>query len=528
MSFLERLKPIKSEVWGFPGVRYGAAVDHLPTDLSSKPERYQAMDVGGYRDNPILQELVPGIGVVSLNIPREYHRPKRYGDITYDGLKIPVASDAIPIVIGVDVLEQIHPQLRLTWVNEMLRVAKERVIISGPFHTEQNARLEENLLAKMKDKGLKPKRSIEIHRELGLPMLNELVQFGRALRCPFHLYPATLAALDFAGLIAQVATLPKDYQNSPHLVRLAKSIINYYNFQRFVDVLKARSIAKAIDYQLQSGVKPTWQQAYRAVMVIDKSGCGGIITIENELSLTILEKTAYLAALTQAGWEYREDPVAFYTENPLRGRHIAFEGPDGSGKSTVMDYVTQELVNWGYQVAIPKKSGLRQDLRETETRDGRLIDEPSREQHLATATVMAMIDANAFTLRGPCFIGLSERTLASVEVHHKIHGQQRPVTLVLERAPKIPPDLTIVLEIDDPGENFQRMRKNPDLANAQITPEQLAMQRLHYREPQESQYTGPICRIKNNGPIEETVEKVLEEIEKRCGIPTTRSSASAV
>lgn len=502
MSLVEKSETL---VRGFPRVRYSAAIDHLPPEILTinGGSRIKIADIGGFRDNPILKELLSETSILSLNIPGEYHG--RTGDITYDGSHMPLLDNSVPIMMAVDVLEQINPVKRSDLIKEMVRVAKNRVIVSGPYHSEINVAYEEELIDYMRKNNLPPKVSIVKHRDLGLPTLEELVAIGRKLRFPFHLYPATITALDFQGLLAQVEVLAK------------KSVSGSEINGRRIEIAKV--VAEAIDKQLIHGPSPTWQQAYRAVLVIDKKPSGRIIETETELSLSVSERTAYQNALTQAGWGLLEDPLTFYPENSLRGRHIAFEGPDGSGKTTVMNRVSHELVNWGYQVAIPKKSGLRQDLRETEMRDKRLMDEPSREQHLATATVMAMIDANAFTLRGPCFIGLSERTLASVDVHHKIHGRQRPVTLVLKRAPRIPPDLTIVLEVDDQEENFHRMRQNLDLANEQIIPEQLALQRLHYKRLQKSRCTGPIVRIKNNGPIEETVQEVLRTIEDHCGIP---------
>lgn len=515
MTPLERSpKPYEPAVRRFPRARYKTVEPYLPplfptlilnedktrgsdTDYVGSIE---ILDIGGFRDNATLRALFPGITSISLNIPKEDH--DRKGHITYNGETIPFAQASIPAVIAVDVIEQVDPDKRFELLREMVRVASERVIISSPFHSEANIGYEDEIIRIMEEKDIPPKLSLSKHKIYGLPQIEEFVAIARKLRLPFHLHPATDAANEFQGLRAQIET-----------------IIAHKEIGLFI----AKELAKALDQQQIIAQRPTWQQAYRAVLVIDKHGEGRIVTKEEELALSLSEITAYSHALQQAGWGYIEDPITFYQENPLRGRHIAFEGPDGSGKTTIMREVAKRLAAWGYKIAMPKDFGLRADLRSTEAQKGKLIEEPAREAILAAATVMATIDANAHTLKGPCYIGLSERTLASVDIHHAIHGEQQPVTLMLGRAPQIPPDLTFVFEIDDLEENYQRMNAHRDLANAEITREQLQQQRELYQQlPEKSNYTGPICRIKTNGPIEETVERVLQEIERHCGIPTTR------
>lgn len=486
-------------VRGFPGQRYRSAIEHIGP-VEALPGHIAVLDVGGFRDNATLSELIPGIRVVSLNIPDEYHG--RSGDVTYDGQKMPLASCSVPLVMAVDVLEHVPAPKRLTLLREMVRVVKDRVVASGPFASSVNVAYEERLLQEMERHGLPGKASVRMHRVLGLPNIEDLVVMSRQLGYPFHLSPATITALDFQGLLAQVNAIaehPADGRTS------------------------ARTIAQATEGLLASAPKPTWQQAYRAVLAIEKERHGRRVS-KLELFLSSDETTAYQAALTAAGWGRVEDPIAFYY-NPLRGRHIVFEGPEGSGKTTLMRQVTKRLVRWGYAVANPTDYGLRQDIRTVEKQRQQLLPEPARGQYFAHAMVETTVAGNAHTLRGPCFVSLDDRGLASVPMHHDLHcPDDMTIPMLLDNhAPKIAPDLTIVLGIENKDLNWQRLQESPDLANRFRTKDQLLFQREYYQHFKQNNLTGPICRIENpgtDGSLDRVVSDVLAAIQTSCGIPT--------
>lgn len=492
--------PQETLVRGFPGQRYRSALGKIGP-VETYPGHIAFVDVGGFGDNPVLAALLPDARIVSLNIPHEYHG--RFGDVTYDGQHMPIASGAVPVAMAVDVLEHVVADKRLKLLSEMVRVAQKKVVVSGPFASLLNEDYEKKLLGEMEARGLPAKRSIVQHRINGLPTIDALVAMSRQLGYPFSLSPATTTALDFQGLLAQVNILGNRPEDGKTL---------------------AEALAQETDQLLTSAPTPTWQQAYRAVLVIEKVRRGQRLG-EDKLFLSSDETTAYQAALSAGGYGRVEDLIRFCRENPLRGRHIVLEGPEGSGKTTVMRRVTDALMQWGYTVANPTDYGLRQDIRTVEKQRQQLFPEPARGLYFAHAMVETTIAGNAHTLLGPCSVAIDDRGLASVPMHHDLYCRtDETIPMLLKRhAPKVAPDLTIVLSIEDEDFNWKRLKATEDLANRERTWEQLIFQRAYYQRLEESPLTGPIVRIINpgtDGTLDDVVTTVLRAIAEHCRIPT--------
>lgn len=96
------------------------------------------LDVGGYsrlppdKDFPLLPPFVPDGRLVVLDQPF----CEMPGYVQGDGLSLPFADRAFPCVVSVDTLEHIPPDARALFVDEMMRVAGQHLVLAAPFASE--------------------------------------------------------------------------------------------------------------------------------------------------------------------------------------------------------------------------------------------------------------------------------------------------------------------------------------------------------------------------------------------------------
>lgn len=509
---VEALRPVSISVG--PRQKHQEIADHFPGELNGR-----VLDVGGFQNNPFLQEVLPaGVTPYSLNFIPETHG--RIPDIGGTGLRLPFQDDSIKLSTAIEVIEHVNGWQREQFVREMLRVSEWGSLLCLPFDSPTNVSNEYNLVTGMENRGLQPKRSTLEHRLKGLPTLGDLVSIGRNMRVPFALYPSTNANILFQSLYDQVLALTL----CPKNLKLGTKI--------------AKEIADSAEERLIEAQKPSWEEAYRTIMVLQKKQQGEVITDENRLFLSTNETMAYQAAFNQAGWTQIEngDVFRFYKENPLRGSNIVVEGPEGSGKTSLVRELVKRMKNWGYDIAVQTDHGLRQRIRDMEKKMNRVISDPERAEFFAFAMIESAVAGNAFSLLGPCNISINDRGIESVRMHHGLHCPKNVTIPYLlgetgfgDKKPlNIPPDLTIVLWVPDEEHNYYLMQKDGDLVNKTKGPSALAFQRRFYRDLAlrgGSDFTGRIAWIENpgkEGSFETVVEQAMAAIESYCKIPLSR------
>jgi len=497
-------------------VAVGPRHKHLEVSRNFPPDlQGRILDIGGFSPNPHLQEnLPPNVTSYSLNLIPEPHR--RRPDIGGNGLALPFSTRTFVVSTAIEVLEHVPGWSREKFVREMLRVVSDTAVICVPFESSANVSLEYELVKGMEDMGLRPKKSTLGHRLLGLPTLADLVEIGRHMRIPFALYPSTNRDTLFQSLFDQaeaLSILPEDFEKGRKI---------------------AGKIAQNAETRLMTAQRPSWEEAYRAIMVLRKNQqLGQIITDENSLFLSRNETMAYQAAFRQAGWRgvKNEDVVRVYKENPLRGRNIVVEGPEGSGKTSLVRELVKKLQAWGYDITVQTDHGLRQRIRDMEKKMNRVISDPERAEFFAFAMLEAAVAGNASSLLGPCNISLNDRGIESVRMHHGLHCPNNvtiPYLLEEIHPLNIPPDLTIILWVPDEDHNFYLMQKDGDLVNKTKGPEALTYQRRFYRNlalKGGSEFTGKVAWIVNpgtDGSFELVVDQAMAAIEAYCRIPLTR------
>jgi len=98
------------------------------------------------------------------------------GDIIADGKNLPLADNQFDIVTSIDVLEHVPKKDRQRFINELLRVAHKKVILSTPLGSDAHNKAEGKLLAYMESKGSNSDYLKE-HIKNGLPTKKELEKY---------------------------------------------------------------------------------------------------------------------------------------------------------------------------------------------------------------------------------------------------------------------------------------------------------------------------------------------------------------
>lgn len=115
--------------------------------------------------------------IFTINVTRDYDHNDRKPDMYYDGLHIPFADSSYDIVTSIDVLEHIPTNERTQVLSEMIRVAKQKVILVFPFLSSENKKMEEEILSDMENRNIQPKPSFSEHRRFELPKVAEVEKF---------------------------------------------------------------------------------------------------------------------------------------------------------------------------------------------------------------------------------------------------------------------------------------------------------------------------------------------------------------
>lgn len=121
------------------------------------------LDVGGELDH--LSKFCKPKKIVVANLTG--------GDIILKKGKLPFKNNTFSTVTSIDVLEHIPQSERNEFIKELVRVAKDKVVISFPVGTKKHIKYELKMQKKLKKKG-KSIDYLDEHIKLGLPKKNEI------------------------------------------------------------------------------------------------------------------------------------------------------------------------------------------------------------------------------------------------------------------------------------------------------------------------------------------------------------------
>jgi SAM-dependent methyltransferase len=131
-----------------------------------------ALDVGGRPGE--LARFLPSTGVTTANVDPP-------ADVLFTGSELPFPEDSFEVVSSLDVLEHLERPQRQAHIAELVRVARERVVVCCPLGTPAHVEAERELAARYEH------RFIKEHLEKGLPEEEELRVLVSSLSFRFEL-----------------------------------------------------------------------------------------------------------------------------------------------------------------------------------------------------------------------------------------------------------------------------------------------------------------------------------------------------
>jgi SAM-dependent methyltransferase len=129
------------------------------------------LDVGGRTGE--LASFLPRSSVTTANV-------RGPADVLFSGETLPFDTDSFVAATSLDVLEHIWRERRGRHLEELVRVARERVVVCCPLGTPEHVAAERELAAR------RPHPFLEDHLAKGLPTEQELHDLVAGLPFSFH------------------------------------------------------------------------------------------------------------------------------------------------------------------------------------------------------------------------------------------------------------------------------------------------------------------------------------------------------
>lgn len=200
--------------------RYRLVADLLER-VRADGERLRILDVGG-RTALLRRFLDDEVWLLDVEPSQEP------GLVLADGSRMPFPDDTFDVVAAFDTLEHVPLHLRQAFLAECARVARRFVLLAGPYEAPEVVEAELALQRFLSDKLDQHSDHLDQHRDIGLPVREEVEAGLTSLGC-------TVASLPHANLhrwlVGQCVSFYMDFD--PTLADLAKAFHRAYNSELY-------------------------------------------------------------------------------------------------------------------------------------------------------------------------------------------------------------------------------------------------------------------------------------------------------
>lgn len=270
--------------------RYKMVQEMVDGIRQSKPGQWRVLDVGGHpghivsflpRDEVYVSDVVP------CDLPTYAYT---------DGLTLPFGDESFDVVVSVDTLEHVPPEERERFLEGLIKVSRDYVILAGPFADANVSAAERILYDFVKNRLDYAHAFLEEHRKYGLPQWEEVKDF-----------------LEARGL--RYGTAPNGYLYNWLFMMLASSYV-----QSLPDpgplMTKLNAFYNSTFYE-GDNISPS----YREVVVISKSGrdlgtvCRKYTQVKSDVASSALKLGLANLLISTIGLEQQKESHALAEHN---------------------------------------------------------------------------------------------------------------------------------------------------------------------------------------------------------------------
>lgn len=119
----------------------------------------QILDVGGSLGE--LRKFLPNSQIKTADVVPG-------ADIVYDGRTLPFTNGEWDTVVSVDTLEHVPPKQRFSFVKELVRIAKKKIVLIAPYGSPRHEQYERQLVESLITKGRSAPSYLVEHQKYGL------------------------------------------------------------------------------------------------------------------------------------------------------------------------------------------------------------------------------------------------------------------------------------------------------------------------------------------------------------------------
>lgn len=120
---------------------------------------HEILDVGGSLGE--LKKFLPGVSITTADVIPG-------ADVIYNGKKLPFDDQQWDSVVSVDTVEHVPPDQRLSFIQELVRVTRKKVILIAPYASVAHVQYEKELVKKLEKGKQEIPAYLREHRAYGL------------------------------------------------------------------------------------------------------------------------------------------------------------------------------------------------------------------------------------------------------------------------------------------------------------------------------------------------------------------------